>query len=232
MSESQAKLPADVWVVVPAYNEAARLGNTLQDLLTVAQTVVVVDDGSKDDTYDVASQYPVWVLRHVVNLGAGAATQTGITFSLKGGARFIATFDADGQHDPADLPVLYRVLQERNADVVLGSRFVGEAIGMPRARRLMLRVASAAAYFLCGVWVTDVTTGLRLFNRRAAQSVHIKMNRFEHPIDLLQQIARYRLRLVEAPARIRYSADSLRKGQRTWGVFRLGLKLLAEELLQ
>ncbi|HPZ83258.1 MAG TPA: glycosyltransferase family 2 protein, partial [Thermogutta sp.] len=161
MSESQAKLPADVWVVVPAYNESARLGNTLKDLLTVAQTVVVVDDGSKDDTYDVASQYPVWVLRHVVNLGQGAALQTGITFALRQGAQYVATFDADGQHDARDLLSMLEMLQSSGADYALGSRFLGRAEGIPWHRRLMLRAAVLFTRLLSGAVVSDTHNGIR-----------------------------------------------------------------------
>ncbi|MEM2002857.1 MAG: glycosyltransferase, partial [Candidatus Methanomethylicaceae archaeon] len=89
------RLPDSCYVVVPAYNEAPRLGRTLEGLLEVASSVVVVDDGSADNTRQVALQYPVWVLRHPVNLGQGAAIQTGITFALRQGAEYVATFDAD-----------------------------------------------------------------------------------------------------------------------------------------
>jgi glycosyltransferase involved in cell wall biosynthesis len=83
------RLPPDVFVVVPAYNEAPRIGPVLEKLLEVASTVVVVDDGSRDNTSEVVRRYPVWLLRHVVNLGAGAATQTGITFALQKGAQYM-----------------------------------------------------------------------------------------------------------------------------------------------
>src|SRR5271165_3674009 len=88
----------DVWVVVAAYNEGERLGRTLQSLCRRYANVVVVDDGSRDDTSDVAGRHPVWVLRHIINLGQGAALQTGIRFALEQGADYLVTFDADGQH--------------------------------------------------------------------------------------------------------------------------------------
>jgi len=229
MSESQAKLPADVWVVVPAYNESARLGNTLKDLLTVAQTVVVVDDGSKDDTYDVASQYPVWVLRHVVNLGQGAALQTGITFALRQGAQYVATFDADGQHDARDLLSMLEMLQSSGADYALGSRFLGRAEGIPWHRRLMLRAAVLFTRLLSGAVVSDTHNGIRLMTRRGAQRIHITLNRMEHASQIIDQIVASGLPFIEVPVTIRYTQASLAKGQKTSAAVRMGLKLIVEK---
>ncbi|WP_347245967.1 glycosyltransferase family 2 protein, partial [Thermogutta sp.] len=166
-STADSRLPDSCFVVVPAYNEAPRIGHTLEGLLEVARSVVVVDDGSADNTAEVALQYPVWVLRHPVNLGAGAATQTGISFAIRQNAEYVATFDADGQHQPEDLPLLLATLREVNANIVFGSRFIGRAVDMPFHRKLMLRTASVAAYALCGIWATDVTTGLRLMDATA-----------------------------------------------------------------
>ncbi|MEM3434145.1 MAG: glycosyltransferase family 2 protein [Candidatus Methanomethyliaceae archaeon] len=225
-------LPESCFVVVPAFNEAPRIGRTLESLLQVARSVVVVDDGSADNTAEVALNYPVWVLRHPVNLGAGAATQTGISFALRQGAEYVATFDADGQHRAQDLPKLMQILLNNKANIVFGSRFLGKAIDMPFHRRVMLKVASAAVWVLCGIWVTDVTTGLRLMDAKAARMIKITMNRFEHPIDLLHQVRVKKLRFAEGPATILYSADSLRKGQRTSDVFRLALQIIAERVMR
>lgn len=163
---ADARLPPSCFVVVPAFNEAPRIGRTLENLLQVASSVVVVDDGSSDNTREVALQYPVWVLRHPVNLGAGAATQTGITFAVRNGAEFVATFDADGQHQPQDLPILLKTLLDHDADIVFGSRFLGQSVKIPLHRWLMLKAASVVMYALCGIYVTDVTTGLRIMNSK------------------------------------------------------------------
>ncbi|GAB6186880.1 glycosyltransferase family 2 protein [Thermopirellula anaerolimosa] len=230
--EPENRLPESCFVVVPAYNEGPRIARTLENLLRTASSVVVVDDGSADNTAEIALQYPVWVLRHPVNLGAGAATQTGITFAIRQGAQYVATFDADGQHRPHDLPVLLQTLFDRNANIVFGSRFLGEAIHMPVHRKIMLKVACAAAWAFCGIWVTDVTTGLRVMDAKAARLINITMNRFEHPIDLLYQIRVKGLRFAEGPATILYSADSLTKGQRTSDVFRLALRIITERVMR
>ncbi|MGQ9918672.1 MAG: glycosyltransferase family 2 protein [Bryobacteraceae bacterium] len=231
MSEAPPqKLPPEVWVVVPAYNEAARLAATLENLLAVASTVVVVDDGSPDDTARVAAQYPVWVLRHVVNLGQGAAIQTGITFSLRQGAEYVATFDADGQHVPGDLLRLHRALREKQADFALGSRFLGRAEGIPWTRTLMLKAAVFFTWVFSGIRVTDTHNGIRMMTRRGAEKIRITMNRMEHASEILDQIAASGLRFVEVPVTIRYSTESLAKGQRSSAAVRLALKLFAERL--
>lgn len=224
------KLPPEVWVVVPAYNEAARLAATLESLLTVATSVVVVDDGSPDDTARVAAQYPVWVLRHVVNLGQGAAIQTGITFSLRQGAEYVATFDADGQHVPGDLTRLLRALRENHADYALGSRFLGRAEGIPWTRKLMLKAAVFFTWVFSGIRVTDTHNGIRMMTRRGAQRIRITMNRMEHASEILDQIARSKLSYIEVPVTIRYTTASLAKGQKTSAAVRLAFKLFAERL--
>ena len=226
------RLPPDVFVVVPAYNEAPRIGPVLEGLLEVARTVVVVDDGSRDNTSDVARRYPVWLLRHVVNLGQGAAIQTGITFALQKGALFVATFDADGQHEPRDLLRMYNRLVEEGADYALGSRFLGRTENMPWSRWLMLKAAVWFTRLMSGIWVTDTHNGIRMMTRRGAERIHITLNRMEHASEILDQIARSGYRFIEVPVTIRYSVESLAKGQKTTAAVRLAAKLFAERLAQ
>jgi len=226
------RLPPDVFVVVPAYNEAPRIGPVLEKLLEVASTVVVVDDGSRDNTSDVARRYPVWLLRHVVNLGQGAAIQTGITFALQKGALFVATFDADGQHEPRDLLRMYNRLVEEGADYALGSRFLGRTENMPWSRWLMLKAAVWFTRLMSGIWVTDTHNGIRMMTRRGAERIHITLNRMEHASEILDQIARSGYRFIEVPVTIRYSVESLAKGQKTTAAVRLAAKLFAERLAQ
>lgn len=232
MTDTHSKLPPEVWVVVPAFNEGRRLADTLANLLTVAQTVVVVDDGSADDTYQVALEHPVWALRHVVNLGQGAALQTGITFALRQGAEYVATFDADGQHDPRDLLRMLCELEQSGAHYALGSRFQGRAEGIPPARRAMLKAAVWFTRAMSGIAISDTHNGIRLMTRRGAEQIHITMNRMEHASELLDQVARSGLRFVEVPVTIRYTDASLAKGQKTSAAVRLGMKILAERVLR
>ncbi len=225
-------LPNGLWIAVAAYNEQRRIGAVLDDLLKVAKNIVVVDDGSRDDTAGEVLQRPVWLVRHAVNLGQGAALQTGIAFALERQAEYIITFDADGQHGTADLPLLIEQLTAAGADFALGSRFLGKAQGIPWSRKLMLRMAVLFTRVFSGVALTDAHNGLRAMTRRGARQVHITMNRMEHASEIIDQIARSGLRYVEAPVTIRYTADSLAKGQKTSAALGLGIKLLLERIIR
>src|SRR5262249_60594568 len=125
-----------IWIVVPAYNEARVLSGVISDLKRDGQReIIVVDDGSSDATTEVAAGCGAVVLRHPINLGQGAALQTGIEFALARGAEIIVTFDADGQHRAADVVRLVEALHIQRADFALGSRFLGSAVNMPAVRR-------------------------------------------------------------------------------------------------
>ncbi|WP_252978993.1 glycosyltransferase family 2 protein [Achromobacter denitrificans] len=131
----------NVWIVVAAYNEGEVLADVLAPLLNAWPDVVVVDDGSKDCTADVALKAGAVVIRHPINLGQGAALKTGIDYALQRGAEYIITFDADGQHRVSDIDVLLAGLASAKADIATGSRFLGHAEGMRRSKRLVLKAA-------------------------------------------------------------------------------------------
>ncbi len=230
-----AELPSpadDLWVVIAAYNEGARLGKTLDGLCAYAGRVVVVDDGSRDDTRAVALGHPVWVLRHPVNCGQGAALQTGIDFALAHGAGVVVTFDADGQHDPADIPAVAAPVRAGEADVVLGSRFRGETVGLPWGRWLVLKLAVLFTRLFSGIRVSDTHNGLRALSAGAARRIRITQNRMAHASEILDQIQKYGLRYVEVPVTIRYSEETLRKGQSSWNAVKIAGELLLGRLIR
>ncbi len=224
--------PDGLWIVVAAFNEGPRIGAVLDDLLRFAVNVVVVDDGSTDATSGEVLDRPVWLLNHPVNLGQGASLQTGISFALSRGARYVVTFDADGQHSPADVPALLEALGSQSADFALGSRFLGTAEGIPRFRRIVLRLGTLLTRLLSGVVLSDTHNGLRAMTRRGAESLRITLNRMEHASEMIDQIVASGLKYVEVPVNIRYTAESLRKGQKTSDSIRLGLKLFLEKILR
>ena len=225
-------LPDGLWVVIVAYNEERRIGAVLDDLLQVVKNVVVVDDGSRDDTAGEVLKRPVWLARHFISLGQGAALQTGIAFALQQHAEYLITFDADGQHCTADIPLLIQRLTAADADFALGSRFLGKAQGIPRSRKLLLRMAVLFTRVFSGVVLTDTHNGLRAMTRRGARHIHLTMNRMEHASEIIDQIARCGLKYVEVPVTIRYSADSLAKGQKSSESLRLAMKLLLEKFIR
>lgn len=205
--------PRTVWIVVAAYNEAEHVGDVVGDLRQRYPNIVVVDDGSSDATGDRARAAGAIALRHLVNLGQGAAIQTGITFALRRGACFIVTFDADGQHSGDDVARLLAPLQGGQADIVCGSRFLGATIDAPPLRRPALRLAALLTRLTTGLRVTDAHNGLRAMSRQCALQVRIRQERMAHASEVMREVARLRLRLLEVPVTIRYTEYSRRKGQ-------------------
>jgi glycosyltransferase involved in cell wall biosynthesis len=211
----------NLWIVVPAFNEATCLGAVVERLRARFPRVIVVDDGSSDGTAHAALAGGAIVLRHPFNLGQGAALQTGITFALLRGASLIATFDADGQHQVSDIQELVEAMRRTGADVAIGSRFLGSAPGMEWHRHLLLWLAVRYTSLTTGLQLTDAHNGLRLFTRRAAERIHIRHNRMAHASEILGTIARLGLTYVEVPVTVTYSDYSKAKGQRTLGAVRV-----------
>ncbi|MBN2502661.1 MAG: glycosyltransferase family 2 protein [Anaerolineales bacterium] len=228
-----AKDGKDIWVIIPAFNEASAIGEVLSGLADYSFNIVVVDDCSTDDTFDVIGSYPVHRLRHIQNLGQGAALQTGIDYVLQNHQPdYLVTFDADGQHVPESIPHLVEVAQQGGYDVVLGSRFCDESLveNMRFSRRVLLWLAILFTNLTTGLKLTDTHNGLRLFTAEAAASIRVRQNRMAHASEILQQIARYKLRVVEAPVHVRYTAYSMAKGQTMWGGIDILIDLLKGSL--
>jgi glycosyltransferase involved in cell wall biosynthesis len=218
-----------VWVVIPAYNEAKVIARVVGEVARHGYHVVVVDDGSADDTAEQASGASI-VVRHPVNLGQGAALQTGIECALQHGADVVVTFDGDGQHGPAEIELLVAALREARADFALGSRFLGVAVALPTARRLVLRAATLFTQLTTGLRLTDTHNGFRAMTRRGAGTIRLRQNRMAHASEILAQIAASGLPYVEVPVRIEYTAYSLAKGQRLGDALAILFDLFARRL--
>jgi polyprenyl-phospho-N-acetylgalactosaminyl synthase len=212
---------SDLWVVIPAFNEEPVIGKVVTAVRALGHNVVVVDDCSGDDTGAQARAAGATVLRHPINLGQGAALQTGIRYALRRGAGSIVTFDADGQHRPEDISVLLDTQVKTGADVVLGSRFLGHAENIPRLRRMLLQLAIVYTHLTSGVKLTDAHNGLRLLTRRAAERIRIRQDRMAHASEIIDQIGALGLTVVEAPVTIVYTEYSLRKGQKLGNAFNI-----------
>jgi glycosyltransferase involved in cell wall biosynthesis len=203
-----------VSVIIPAFNEARVIGRVITDVRREGYPVILVDDGSQDDTAGVASAAGATVVRHPINLGQGAALQTGLDYALVRKPAAIVTFDADGQHRPGEIARLVDALHRERADFALGNRFLGSTTNLPPLRRLMLRAAVLFTRATCGIQVSDTHNGFRAMTARGARAIHLRQNRMAHASEVLQQIAASRLRYVEVPVSIDYTAYSLHKGQR------------------
>jgi glycosyltransferase involved in cell wall biosynthesis len=223
-------LHRNLWVICAAYNEATTIGGVVADLRHAGHQVVVVDDGSRDGTRHIAAAAGATVVAHPVNLGQGAALQTGIDYALSRGAYILVTFDADGQHRVADIPRLLDALRREGADFALGSRFLGQTYNLPTLRRLVLRAATVFTRLTTGLRLTDSHNGLRAFTRKGAAAIRLRQNRMAHASEILVEIAESGLRYVEVPVTIEYTAYSLAKGQRIGDSVTILLDLFAQEL--
>jgi glycosyltransferase involved in cell wall biosynthesis len=222
--------PNRIWVIVAAYNEAKVIADVVADVQSTGHRVVVVDDGSRDGTGETAARAGAIVIRHPINLGQGAALQTGVDFALMQGAEVVVTFDADGQHRAADIAGLIDALERNGVDFALGSRFLGSAIDLPPSRRALLRAATWFTRATTGLSITDSHNGLRAMTRRGAAHIHLRQNRMAHASEILDQIAVSGLKYVEAPVTIHYSAYSLAKGQSLFDALLIVLDLFARRL--
>jgi polyprenyl-phospho-N-acetylgalactosaminyl synthase len=219
-----------VWIVVAAYNEAGVIADVVRPLVSEGYAVVVVDDGSIDDTAKLARAAGAAMLRHAINRGQGAALQSGLRYVLERGARIVITFDADGQHAVEDLPRLLEPILESEADVVLGSRFLEHTAAVPPIRRLLLRAAVVFTGVASGVTLTDAHNGMRALTRRAAEQLDLRLDRMAHASEIIDQIARLRLRVVEVPVAIHYTPYSLSKGQRAGNAVRIAWDYLFSKM--
>jgi hypothetical protein len=196
-----------VLLVVPAFNEEVSLPATLAELAREAPglDVLVVDDGSADRTAAVARAAGVPVLVLPVNLGVGAALQTGFRYALERGYDAAVQFDADGQHDPCDLPPLLAPLAAGDCDLAIGSRFVGRAGGYhaPWARRAGMRLFSALTSLAVGRRLSDTTSGLRAYGRRVMRLCLEYFPQDFPDAPLLIWLARQGVRWTEVPAHMR-----------------------------
>jgi polyprenyl-phospho-N-acetylgalactosaminyl synthase len=218
-------------VVVPAYNEEARVASVVADLRTHFDTVVVVDDGSSDGTADLARAAGARVVRHPGNLGQGAALQTGFAFALTDPAmQHVITFDSDGQHRVDDAVALLATARKTGVDVVLGSRFLTPDVSVPRARRAVLRAGIAFTRVTTRLPVTDTHNGLRVLNRRAVEAIDLTLSDMAHASQLLGLIARRGLTWTEAPVVIDYADETRRRGQSNVNALNIVFDLALERL--
>lgn len=217
-----------IFVIIPCYNEAAVIRSTITSVLRHGYSVVVVDDCSKDNSKRQLSGLPIYYLRHRVNMGQGAALQTGIDFAIKKGAKYFVTFDADGQHDSDDIPGMVAVLEKENADIVFGSRFLpGSKTNVSRSRSFALNMGRYINYFFSGILLSDSFNGMRLFSRRAVEKIKITENRMAHPVEILMLTAANKIKYAEYPVAIHYSDYSKGKGLKN----KDGIKILVEIFL-
>jgi len=216
--------------VIPAYNEGSRLRDVALEVANFVDFIVLVDDGSKDETFKTAKAIPGTIaLRHALNRGQGAALKTGSEAALSLGADIIIHIDADGQHNPAEIPKLTEDIRLDRADVVFGSRFLGaDSVGMPATRKFLLRAAKGFNAMALGIprRMTDPQSGFRAMNRKAAERIDFNQDKMAHCSEILQLVTRSGLRWREVPVVIRYNRETLAKGQKPTDALKIVWQLI------
>ncbi len=223
----------DTYVIVPVYNEASVIGGVIRELLTLFPNVICVDDGSIDDSAAEVQKTNAVLLQHDHNKGQGAALKTGIQYALRWpDARYFVTFDADGQHQTMDALMLVESLRHSDLDVILGSRFLGQAEDIPWSKRMTLKLAIAFTNKTTGVHLTDTHNGLRAFNRCFAENLRLRCKGMAHASEFIYRIAEGKFKYSELPVTINYTKYSKNKGQSIFNAFNIlsELRTLRKEI--
>lgn len=203
-----------VYTIIPAYNEAAVIGSVV-DLIKKAglSDIIVVDDGSTDQTASEAEKSGARCLKHRLNRGKGAAVKTGIAAARMLGADVVVIMDGDGQHDPADIPALINPIINQGFDVVLGTRQL-DRTSMPWYKVMHNQVANGITWTYSGLWVNDSQSGFRAFSAHALTYINTQSNQYEYESEIIKEIAKHRLRFTEVPITVHYTPYSQGKPQK------------------
>lgn len=230
MSNLNSENMEGIFLVVPAYNEQNTVSQIIEGIAENGYKVILVNDGSADNTLKLAIEskrkYPnqIFVVSHAINRGLGAALKTGMTVALNKGAKYIVTFDADGQHEISDIPGVCKPLQEGKADVVIGSRPFED---MPISKSFANIVMNALTLIFYGRKVKDSQSGLRAFTAEAADKINIVSAGYGVSSEFIKEISDKKLRLDEVTITTIYTPETQHKG--TDAI--VGLKILAKMVI-
>ncbi len=217
--------------VIPAYNEGPRIASVISNAKQFVSYLIVVYDGSSDDTAHVAEKYSAIIVRHLENCGTGAATMTGIEAARAAGADIIVTLDADEQHSPSDIPALLDPIKSGSADIVFANRF-GQKNRIPLIRRFANACGNILTFVTTGKWVSDSQCGFKAFGPRAVKEIDLKMNGFEVCSEIVRETAQHNWRMKEIPTKVLYSEYTLAKGQSFATGIKTALKILLRSFLR
>lgn len=203
----------DVWVVIPLYNEATVIAEVVNGLRPDFPYVVCIDDGSRDDSGAVARSAGARVVSHPINLGQGAALQTGFDYALERGASYVVTFDADGQHRVQDAAAMVDRARADDLAIVFGSRFLDDRTKPGFLKRMVLKTAVLVTNWTTRTRLTDAHNGLRVIRQDALSRIKLKQDRMAHGTEIVQQLGRTGLPYAEQPVEVLYTDYSRSKGQ-------------------
>lgn len=227
-----------VCVVIPAYNESQVIAGVVKDARLVFKEskqykidIVVINDGSKDDTSLKARSAKPIVIDHVLNSGAGAATLTGLSYARQNGYDIVATMDADGQHSPKDVLNGINAIGKLGADLLIGSRLI-DSKGMSRTKVIGNKGLSLITKVLFGVDVTDSQSGLRIYSNKALQELDWTSTGYEFCSEMIWRAKQSKMIIKEFPIQAIYTEYSMSKGQNNWNAINIVKRLLKQRLVE
>ncbi len=204
----------DVYIIIPAKDEGKRIGKVISKVLHEGfHNIVVVNDGSTDNTKEVATALGATVLTHYVCLGAGAATQTGMDYAVRQKAGIVVTIDGDDQHCPSDIKSLVHTMRSKQLDVVIGSRFLNKENEVPFIRIVFNKVGNLFTGLLTGLFVTDSQSGFKAMHTRFVERAKINLNGYEFCTEIINMIKLHKASFAEVPIKVTYTKESREKGQ-------------------
>ncbi|EPD67926.1 hypothetical protein HMPREF1219_02343 [Corynebacterium pyruviciproducens ATCC BAA-1742] len=207
----------DTWLIIPCFNEGTVIGDVIRHARETFPNIVAVNDGSSDNSAEEIHKAGAHLVNHPVNLGQGAAIQTGVEYArAQPGARYFVTFDADGQHQVKDVVAMLERLRNEPVDIIVGTRF-----GRPRSaddqvpwiKRLVLKTVVLLSPRTRKLGLSDAHNGLRVFNKKVADELNIRMNGMSHASEFVAQMDERGWRVSEQPVDILYTDYSMSKGQ-------------------
>ncbi|MCX6744234.1 MAG: glycosyltransferase family 2 protein [Candidatus Parcubacteria bacterium] len=202
-----------VWIVIPAYNEGKNISGVISQLKEITSSIVVVDDCSTDNTFEVVKNLNVNLLRHFINRGQGAALQTGTEFALRQGAEIVVHFDADGQMQVKDIVKVIEPIVENKAEVVFGSRFLNKNSQIPWTKKNFIHFpARIFNWLFTGIKLSDAHCGFRVLSKSAAEKIEITQDGMAHATEILDLVRQNNLKYQEVPVEILYHEYGQRFG--------------------
>jgi len=219
-----------IFIVIPAFNEEKTVGTIVEEIAGLGYMVILVDDGSNDNTYEIAksskSKYPnnIFIYQHFINRGLGAALKTGMTGALIHGAKFVVTFDADGQHAVEDIAKVCKPLKESNAEVVIGSRPFED---MPGSKNFANTIMNLMTFVFYRTKVKDSQSGLRAFKAEIIPKLNLSSRGYGVSSEFIREIRRNRLKLAEVTITTIYTPETQAKGTNAI----VGLKILFKMII-
>jgi len=218
-------------IIIPAYNEEKTLQRVLESIPRKISGIneivtIVVDDGSTDRTYSIAKSKATHALRHAINLGVGAATITGIDMAKKLKSDMVVTIDADGQHNPLDLPKLIDPILAKKADIVIGSRMLNSNNSMPAIKIIGNWVMNFITFIVFHRWVSDSQSGMKALSSKALSRMKLCSMGYEICSEIVGDAKEKNLKLIEVPIETIYSDYSKIKGQNIFNAVNILTRIL------